>query len=129
MRCTIFQEEEVYEFFAFLDETSIKLVDKEHVVEEKQNAVESALEKMSKCKKLKNLYFTMLNKCEVDKKCASIMEKKFVYYRKWLKNTCVRGKKKTEIKIYTPPSPKKTQSSFTRGEINAKCKERKICVM
>jgi hypothetical protein len=44
---------------------------------------------MSKCKKLKNLYFTMLNKCEVDKKCASIMEKKFVYYRKWLKNTCV----------------------------------------
>ena len=105
MRCTIFQEEEVYEFFAFLDETSIKLVDKEHVVEEKQNAVESALEKMSKCKKLKNLYFTMLNKCEVDKKCASFMEKKFVYYRKWLKNTCVRGKKKTEIKIYTP-SPK-----------------------
>ena len=66
--CTIFQEEEVYEFFAFLDETSIKLVDKEHVVEEKQNAVESALEKLSKCKKLKNLYFTMLNKCEVDKK-------------------------------------------------------------
>jgi hypothetical protein len=125
VRCTIFQEEEVYEFFAFLDETSIKLVDKEHVVEEKQNAVESALEKMSKCKKLKNLYFTMLNKCEVDKKCASIMEKKFVYYRKWLKNTCVRGKKKTEIKIYTHPK-KKTQSSFTRGEINAKCKERKI---
>jgi hypothetical protein len=71
-------KEEVYEFFAFLDETSIKLVDKEHVVEEKQNAIESALEKLSKCKKLKNLYFTMLNKCKVDTKCASIMEKKII---------------------------------------------------
>ena len=45
VRCTIFQEEEVYEFFVFLDETSIILVEKEHVVEEKQNAIESALEK------------------------------------------------------------------------------------
>ena len=97
VRCTIFQEEEVYEFFAFLDEMSIKLVNKEHVVQEKQNAVEFALEKLSKCKKLKDLYFTMLNKCEVDKK--------FVYYRKWLKNTCVQGKKKKKRRYKFTPSP------------------------
>jgi hypothetical protein len=54
------------------------------------------------------------------------MEKKFVYYREMVeKYMRSRPKKKTELKIYTPPP----QSSFTRGEINAKCKERKICVM
>ena len=104
MRCTIFQEEEVYEFFAFLDETSIKLVDKEHVVEEKQNAVESALEKMSKCKKLKNLYFTMLNKCEVDKKMCFDYGKKICLLQKMVeKYMRSRQKKKTKIKIYTSP--------------------------
>jgi hypothetical protein len=60
--------------------------------------------------------------------CFDYGEFFFIYYRKWLKNTCIRGKKKTEIKIYNSPS-KKTPSSFTRGEINAKCKERKICAM
>jgi hypothetical protein len=102
VRCTIFQEEEVYEFFAFLDETSIKLVDKEHVVEEKQNAVESALEKMSKCKKLKNLYFTMLNKCEVDKKMCFDYGKKICLLQKMVEKYMRSRQKKNEDKNLHP---------------------------
>ena len=59
--------------------------------------------------------------------CFDYGKKQIIYYRKWLKNTCVRGKKKRDKNLQFPL--KKTPSSFTRGEINAKCKERKIYAM
>jgi hypothetical protein len=46
-----------------------------------------------------------------------------------LKNTCVRGKRKNGDNNLQPPPPQIKPSSFTRGEINAKCKESKICAM
>ena len=118
-------KEEIYEFFAFLDEASIQLLDKEHVIQEKQNAIKSALDKLSTCKKLRNLYFTMLNKCEVDTNCASTMET--IYLLQKMVEKYMRSRQKTEIKHYNFQPQK--MSSTTRGEIKAKCKKSKISAL
>ena len=71
----------------------------------------------------------MLNKCKVDKKnVLRLWGKKNYLLQKMVEKYMRSRQKKPEITIYNSPL-KKNPSSFTRGEINAKCKERKICAM
>ena len=56
-------QEDTFPFFNYLDAASMKLLSKETLLHKKQNAIENALEKLSKCRTLREYYFEMLKNC------------------------------------------------------------------
>lgn len=53
-------KQDTIQFFSFLDAVSLKLLDLDHLLSQKHDAVEIALEKLSKCKKLRKEFFECL---------------------------------------------------------------------
>ena len=79
-------------FFRYLDQATVILLHKEHFKTKTKNTVKIALQQLSTCKTLRNIYFEMLGKCGANQMKAS-KEEKYIYYRNLLLNICASDKK------------------------------------
>ncbi|CAC5395845.1 unnamed protein product [Mytilus coruscus] len=111
-------KEDTIQFFSFLDAVSLKLLDLDHLLSQKHDAVEIALEKMSKCKKLRKEFFIMLEKCDIN----DLSQTDKIFLLQTIVVKYIKSRQKTEIKRNNC-QPKK-MSSTTRGEIKVKCKRK-----
>ncbi|CAC5395842.1 unnamed protein product [Mytilus coruscus] len=111
-------KEDTIQFFSFLDAVSLKLLDLDHLLSQKHDAVEIALEKMSKCKKLRKEFFIMLEKCDIN----DLSQTDKIFLLQTIVVKYIKSRQKTEIKRNNF-QPKK-MSSTTRGEIKVKCKRK-----